>query len=234
MSQNTCLHISGPKDFAQAFEVSRETLEKLEAYEVLLKQWQKSKNLIAPSTVDEIWHRHFADSAQLIHHVAPQTNTILDFGTGAGFPGLILAIMSKDQPANHISKVHLVESNAKKCAFLREVVRKLGLNITQGQKASGFVEIHNCRIEKLHESAQDINIDIITARACAPLEKLLTYAHPLFRDQTYALFLKGADLKKEITNAKQNWNFIDHQFQSRTEATGKILKICNVSAKSSA
>ena len=129
--------IGGQDDFAAAFNVSRETIARLETYEALLRQWQKAVNLVAPSTLDAIWHRHFADSAQLLP-LAPGARTWVDLGSGAGFPGLVVAILLADrvthphprplpaegEGAAAPTHVTLIESNARKCAFLREVVRK--------------------------------------------------------------------------------------------------------------
>ena len=132
--------IRGPEDFAAAFDVSRETIARLATYEALLRQWQKAVNLVAPSTLDAVWHRHFADSAQLLS-LAPTARTWVDLGSGAGFPGLVVAILLASSPSPHASsawgegigaeppaaRVTLIESNARKCAFLREVVRQTGI-----------------------------------------------------------------------------------------------------------
>ncbi len=120
MAPGDIQHIDGPDAFRAAFRVSRETLEKLVAYERLLKQWQKTINLVAASTLTDVWHRHFADSAQLIRHAPTSAGTWLDLGSGAGFPGLVLAIMNAERGATrHV----LVESDSRKTAFLREASR---------------------------------------------------------------------------------------------------------------
>ena len=117
------IHVRGPKDFSDAFAVSRETLARLETYEAKLKQWQKTINLVAPSTLDEVWQRHFADSAQLWALAPPAAKHWLDVGSGAGFPGLVLAILGAEKKATRHT---LVESDSRKAAFLREVARELG------------------------------------------------------------------------------------------------------------
>ena len=127
--------ITTPEDFARAFGVSRETLERLETYEALLKQWQKTINLVAPSTLSDIWHRHFADSAQLLALAPPGAERWLDLGSGAGFPGLVLAILLAER--GH-GRVTLIESDTRKAAFLGEVARRVGV----------AVDILGTRIEK--------------------------------------------------------------------------------------
>ncbi|MEM7619100.1 MAG: 16S rRNA (guanine(527)-N(7))-methyltransferase RsmG [Pseudomonadota bacterium] len=225
-------HIQNAIDFAQAFGVSRETIEKLEQYEALLKLWQKSKNLIANSTINDIWHRHFADSAQLLQHIPKSTKNLVDIGSGAGFPALVLAILMQDSQAATKSfqntALHLVESNTKKCAFLQEVARKLDLSSKSHTNSIAFVEIHNCRIETLHESAQHMSIDCVTARALASLDKLLGLTHPFLQQNTELVFLKGRDTEKEIQNAKKIWRFEYEDCLSMTETAGTIIKITNV------
>ncbi|WP_348534818.1 16S rRNA (guanine(527)-N(7))-methyltransferase RsmG [Hyphomicrobium sp. D-2] len=127
--------VAGPQDFARLFDVSRETIDKLLTYEALLRQWQRTINLVAPSTLDQVWSRHFADSAQLFRFAPENATNWLDLGSGAGFPGMVLAIMLAKRPG---AQVTMVESDTRKAAFLREV----------GRRCSAAVDIRAERIEK--------------------------------------------------------------------------------------
>ncbi len=209
LSRGFC--IRGPQDFTNIFAVSHETLEKLEVYAGLLIEWQKIKNLVAPNTLNDIWHRHFADSAQLFS-LAPEAKIWLDIGSGAGFPGLVLAILLSEKTK---TLVHLVESNSRKCAFLHEVVRKTGL----------IVEIHDQRIETLAESDKVIPADVVTARALAPLEKLFGLAVPFFDSGTTGLFLKGREVTREMEAAKRHWCFNWDIIPSRTDPEGCVIEV---------
>ncbi len=156
--------------------VSRETEERLALYVALLRRWQRIKNLVGPSTLDRVWTRHIADSAQLVA-LLPEARSWLDMGSGAGFPGLVIAILLRDTAG---AAVHLVESNARKCAFLREAARETG----------AAAVIHNARIENVTPTLE--YVDVITARALAPLPDLLEMGKiPLSRGAT-GLFLKSA------------------------------------------
>lgn len=200
----------GPDDFARDMDVPRETLERLEIYAALLKKWQASINLVGNTTLPELWQRHMLDSAQLIP-LAPEgkgRRVWVDLGAGAGFPGLVIAILSGDE-------VHLIEANAKKCAFLREVARATG--------ASNVV-VSNCRIEDVEARP----VDVVVARAFAPLEKLMGYAAPFFGPTTVGLFLKGQYLDDEMTTATKYWNIEADQLPSRSDKTGRILRVRSV------
>ena len=156
--------------------VSRETEDRLAAYVALLRRWQRIKNLVGPSTLDRVWTRHIADSAQLAA-LLPEARRWLDMGSGAGFPGLVIAILLRGAPG---AAVHLVESNARKCAFLREAARETG----------AAAIIHNTRIENVTPELE--HVDVVTARALAPLPDLLEMGKiPLSRGAT-GLFLKSA------------------------------------------
>jgi 16S rRNA (guanine527-N7)-methyltransferase len=174
----------------------------LNRYHDILMKWQSSINLIAPSTTDKIWQRHFADSAQLLAHLNVSRESILtDMGSGAGFPGLILAVLS---PA----KIHLIESDQRKATFLRQVVRELSLE---------RVTIHADRIEKI----SPISGDIVTARALADLDQLVEWAIP-HGDVGY--FMKGETVGEEV--AKSNFsNLIQQKIPSKTEDGAEILKL---------
>jgi len=209
--------INSPEAFADAFRVSRETVERLRLYEELLRRWQKAINLVAPSTLEQIWHRHFADSAQLLDfapEMAGRTDAPvwLDLGSGAGFPGMVIAILL----ANHASaRIHLVESHARKCAFLAEVARETGTP----------VEIHQTRIESLSAADRVIRPALVSARALAPLERLLELAAPFMGEETRGLFLKGREAEEEIRRAGRRFSFHHRLHPSRTDATGRIVEI---------
>ncbi|MDH7798003.1 MULTISPECIES: 16S rRNA (guanine(527)-N(7))-methyltransferase RsmG [unclassified Beijerinckia] len=169
---------------AKWLDVSRETLARLELYEDRLRKWQKVKNLVAPSTLDQIWTRHFADSQQILAH-GGGAKTWVDLGSGGGFPGLVIAICLAGTDA----RVHLVESDHRKCAFLRDVARE-----TQAPAV-----VHNLRIEDCYAAVG--RVDMVTARALAPLWKLLDLAAPFIEDGAKCLFLKGQDVESELTEA---------------------------------
>ena len=203
--------IEGPADFAEAFEVSRETIHRLVRYAELLAHWQKSTNLIASSTLPKLWSRHFADSAQLLT-LAQNARLWLDLGSGAGFPGLVVAILGTGRPGFHM---HLVESNRKKCAFLAEVARA----------TEAPVEIHTMRIEDLAESADRLAPDVVSARALAPLPRLFELASPFFGPRTRGLFLKGREAETEIEAAQAGWDFVARLHPSLTSADSHIVEV---------
>ena len=209
--------IATPEDFARAFGVSRETLERLETYEALLKQWQRTINLVAPSTLSDIWHRHFADSAQLLA-LAPGAERWLDLGSGAGFPGLVLAILLAER--GH-GRVTLIESDTRKAAFLAEVARRVGV----------AVDIQGTRIEKSATQAKLGPVDVIAARALAPLPRLLELSAPYFSGPTMGLFLKGREVEAEVEAARQLWDFEPELRQSLTAISGRIVVIRALKAK---
>lgn len=222
------VHFDGPAAFTAAFNVSRETIERLAAYERLLHQWQKAVNLVAPSTLGDVWHRHFADSAQLLP-LAPQARTWVDLGSGAGFPGLVIAILLADRravaPSPHPSRgqgtarITLIESNARKCAFLREIVRETGIG------ACVSVDILSIRIETAATQVSLQGPDVVSARALAPLGKLIDLAAPLFASSTVGLFLKGRDAAAELKAAEEAWKFKVELVQSCTERDGRIVVV---------
>ncbi len=214
--------------FEAAFCVSRETADRLSIYAGLLAQWQKAINLVAPGTLGDVWHRHMADSAQLVGLAPAGPLTWVDLGSGAGFPGLVVAILLAGRTG---CKVTLVESDARKCAFLGEVVRKTGIS---GVLA---VEILNGRIEnsstqaRLGTQARLRRVDVVSARALAPLDKLLGLAVPLFGPQTVGLFPKGRDVAAEIDAAQRLWRFQYELKPSRTDADGRIVVLRDLEAK---
>lgn len=197
-------------DFFEKHAVPRETQDTLAQYHALLIKWQKAKNLIAPSTVDEAKTRHFLDSLQLIPHIKAQqiTGPVLDFGSGAGFPGLVLAIAGASLG---LGPVHLVESNGKKASFLNTVIRETGARAV----------VHNERIEAL----DPFPIALVTARACASLGQLLDWSRPFLYHKPRYLFLKGEKVEEELTNAKKAWDISARTEPSLTDPSGRIVLI---------
>jgi 16S rRNA (guanine527-N7)-methyltransferase len=190
--------------------VSRETESRLDRYIDLLVEWQAKTNLIAPSTLPNLWTRHIADSLQLLA-LAPNARTWVDLGSGGGFPGVVLAcVMAEFEGA----AVHMVERNAKKAAFLREALRVTG----------GAGVIHLSDIGDYVDSLRT-PVDCVTARAVAPLHMLLDYVEPLVKCGTKALFLKGQDVESELTEATKYWNISPHLHPSRTGGQGWIVEL---------
>jgi len=203
-------------EFAEKFSVSRETITLLESYEALLRRWQKAQNLVAPATLAAVWERHFADSAQLLS-LAPEARRWLDLGSGAGFPGMVLAILLKDKEN---AKVDLVEANAKKCAFLGAVKRETGAP----------ANVHRMRIE---DAANQLAgpFDVVTARALAPLNQLFTLCAPFMGQGTRLLLLKGRDVALELTEAARYWNIVYDSHQSLTDSRGRILMVYSLNRR---
>lgn len=189
--------------------VSRETAQRLDHFAALLRLWQKRTNLIAASTLPQLWTRHIADSLQLLAF-APHARHWIDLGSGGGFPGLVIACAIADLGGH----VHLVESNTKKAAFLREAGRVTGSPIV----------VHPERIETFSRRPQD-HFDVITARAVAPLPKLLDYVQPLMRPGTQALLLKGQDVAAELTESSKYWRIDADLKPSITSPEGRIAVI---------
>ena len=197
--------------------VSRETQKRLTVFADLLVQWQGHINLIAPSTIPDLWERHIEDSLQYVIQF-PNAKHWIDLGSGAGFPGLIAAIALVE---NGGGRVDMVESVGKKCAFLRAVVRETGL-----RQAGVEVEVHNGRIENVLADLK--TPDIVSARALASLDKLLAFSYEFIAGETIGLFPKGRDHNEEIEFARQNWNFDCDIISSDLEADSVLLKISNV------
>lgn len=193
--------------FQEATGVSRETLDRLGAYEATLRKWQPKINLVGPSTLPDVWRRHFLDSAQLFPLLPESTRVLVDLGSGAGFPGLVLAILG-------VPEVHLIESDARKCAFLREAARAAGASVT----------VHNKRIE----AVSPIAADVVTARALAPLADLLAWAFPFIEGRGVALFPKGQNVAEELTATTKYWKMRAEPFDSRTDPTGTILRVSDL------
>lgn len=210
--------IKGPDDFARAFNVSRGTLDRLETYARLLVQWQAKINLVAPGTLAEVWHRHFADSAQLAAFAPADAKTWLDLGSGAGFPGLVVATVLAEKTS---CRVTLCESDTRKAAFLADVKRKLGL----------AVDIIPSRIEIDSTHSSVGLVDVVSARALAPLQRLIPLSAPFFHARTVGLFPKGREAEREIEEAGSGWQFESELKPSLTDREGRIAVIRNPVAK---
>jgi 16S rRNA (guanine527-N7)-methyltransferase len=197
----------GRAGFIAQTNVSRETLERLDIYLALLEKWNRRINLVGRKTIADAWQRHFLDSAQLAGHISPSVKTIVDLGSGAGFPGLVLAIMGAGW------NVHLVDSDQRKCVFLREVARQ----------TDTVIEVHPNRIDQLPK----VEPDLITARALAPVGDLLQLSRNIVTPNTEFLFLKGRDVDVELTQAAKCWIMEHQKTQSIADSQGCILAIKN-------
>jgi 16S rRNA (guanine527-N7)-methyltransferase len=205
-----------PEDFRRETGVSRETLARLEGYAALLVKWTQAINLVSQASLADLWRRHMLDSAQLLPLLPAvpegRRRIVLDLGTGAGFPGMVLSALGAGD-------IHLVESDQRKVLFLREVAREVGSD----------AHIHGIRIEQL----PPFTVDVVTARAIAPLARLLDYSAP-FLDPAQAakgqplacgLFPKGERAEEELTEARKQWNMDVEKIPSRSDPSGTILKI---------
>ena len=188
--------------------VSRESRDRLDIYVALLEQWQKHINLIGPSTVQQIWDRHVVDSLQLLPLLPPSTREIADLGSGAGFPGLVLSIAGN-------LKVHLYEPNSKKLSFLREAIRMTG----------SHAQLHPYRLENIRERSPLPLVQVVTARALAPLHKLLEFAEPFLSEGVTGFFHKGQDLDAELTEATKYWRINSVKHPSVTDSKSAILEV---------
>jgi 16S rRNA (guanine527-N7)-methyltransferase len=190
--------------------VSRETEARLVRYVGLLLEWQAKTNLVAPSTLPNLWTRHIADSLQLLD-LAPAAKVWIDLGSGGGFPGVVLACALAETPG---AMVHLVERNTRKAAFLREALRVTG--------ARGMVHL-----AEIGDTGDRITgpVDCVTARAVAPLSQLIGFVEPLVRKGAKALFLKGQDVEAELTEATKYWKIAPHLHPSRTGGGGWIVEL---------
>jgi 16S rRNA (guanine527-N7)-methyltransferase len=190
--------------------VSRETSGRLDRLVELLIDWQQRMNLVASSTIPVLWTRHVADSLQLIALV-PKARIWADLGSGAGFPGLVIACALAETEG---ARMHLVESNGKKVAFLREALRVTGAP----------AEVHAVRVGDFVDNSLE-PIDVVTARALAPLPELLTMAYPLLKRGTVGVFPKGQNVGFELTEAAKCWNIQFRLSQSLTDARGQIVVV---------
>lgn len=187
-------------------------MAKLECYRILIIKWQGTINLVGARSLSDIWRRHFLDSAQLIDQIPDAAHRVVDLGSGGGFPGLVLAILGAPE-------VVLIESDARKASFLREAARLIDAPAT----------ILTGRIEQI----TPLKADVVTARACAPLKKLIDYAERHRSPGGFGLFLKGKRVDEELTEARKHWNMRFEKFSSRSDPSGTILKVEVVSREPS-
>ena len=197
-----------PDAVAEQLNVSRETLARLQIYADLLAAWNKRINLVGPRTLEDVWRRHIFDSAQLLPLIPSSARVLVDLGSGAGLPGLVLAILG-------VPEVHLVEADTRKCAFLREAAR-----VTQTT-----VALHAERLERIAGFAADV----ITARALAPLELLLDHAERFIGPHSLLLFLKGSGVPEELTQARKGWRMREMLHPSVSDPSGVVLQLEEVS-----
>jgi len=193
-----------PVDCASLLGVSRETLARLEAYVALLRSWNPRINLVSAGSLGDVWRRHILDSGQLLRHLPTDARVLVDLGSGAGLPGLILAILG-------VPDVHLVESDRRKVEFLREAARITGVTVT----------LHAERIERV----SPFPADVVTARALAPVPRLLARSRPFLRDASVCLFLKGVDVGDELTAARGEWIMQSQILASLSDDKGHILRL---------
>jgi 16S rRNA (guanine527-N7)-methyltransferase len=196
-----------PEEFAELAGVSRETLARLKQFAAMLEDWGARHNLVSRASMTDRWRRHFWDSAQLMAFLPHDAKSLVDFGSGAGFPGLVLAECQRDRNM----RVVLYEATQKKCRFLEAVAERLGLR----------VEVRCARIE----AAGPEKFDVVTARACAPLSKLLGYAQRFWGEGTIGLFLKGQSVDQELTEAHESWNMKVKTHASRSDSSGAVLLV---------
>jgi len=201
-------------DLAEALSLDGAVMDRLNRFDRLLVETNKTHNLVARSTIETRWYRHFLDSAQLLRFLRADDETILDMGAGAGFPGLILAALSEPD-----RRFILVESIAKKAKFLTEAANAMGL---------GNVRVETARVEALTSLP---SLDGITTRAMAPLVRLFDYAHPLCASHTRLIFPKGARAEDELTQARKRWQFTCAGEKSMTSADACILIIDQLSSQ---
>ena len=201
-----------PDAFARMLDVSRETMDRLRAYVELLVSWNRRINLVSRNTIGDIWRRHILDSAQLYPHIPTKARILVDLGTGAGLPGLVLSILG-------VPEVHLVEADNRKVAFLREALR------VSGTKA----QLHVARIDRV----KPILADVITARALAPLANLLEMSEGFRGANTQCLFLKGGQVEAELTDASRAWTMRIERFPSLSDPSGCILQLEDIVGHSS-
>ena len=209
-----------PADKARALAlvtVSRETLRRLELFVDLLLLWQQRQNLIGPSTIPTIWTRHVADSLQLLEIAGEQAKIWVDFGSGGGFPGIPIACALADRPG---AQVHLIESVGKKATFLREAVTVTGVP----------AQVHLIRAEKFGDSFGE-KVDVVTARAVAPLKTLCDQAFPLIKRGAVGLFMKGQDVEAELTEAAKYWTIEADKVPSKTSPEGCIVVVRSLTRK---
>lgn len=204
------------EDFIKTYHVSRETLSRLETFVKLLTEWQQRLNLVSNRSLADVWQRHIADSAQLFEYIDKENAIVYDFGSGAGFPGMVLAVLAAESKL-HL-KLKLIESTTKKTVFLNVVKEALNLE---------NVEVINNRIENLKFSPADY----ITSRALAALPEILAYAYPLSSSRTKLILPKGRTYQAELGDAQKKWNFKHRIIPNKISSDGVILMVENLRRK---
>lgn len=199
---------AGAQDWLSS-RVSRETMERLEAYHGMLLKWQRTINLVAPSTLPAAWDRHFVDSAQLFFLASSSAKNWLDLGSGGGFPGLVIAVMAEEQRPD--LSVTLVESDTRKCGFMREAARTMGVRVS----------ILSQRISNIPKQSADV----VTARALSNLTSLISYAQPHVDAGACLLFPKGESYQAELETIPLHWQTQVETFQSVTDPSATILRL---------
>lgn len=197
----------------KSLEISGQVIEKLDKYVELLEEEQAKMNLVGSSTLPFVWTRHILDSAQLFRLLLPSEHIVLDLGSGAGFPALVLAAMDTEQKFTF----HLTESEGRKADFLNKIIKACDLKAV----------VHNERIEQMEK----FGADVITARALAPLDKLIRYAFPFFQKTTRCLFMKGAKTEEELTRALKKYKCRVRKIKSVSSEDGTILELSEVKKK---
>lgn len=201
--------VYGAEEFARDTGVSRETLARLVHYESLLRRWQGAVNLVSARSLDDGWRRHFLDSAQLVPLIPAYDGPLYDVGSGAGFPGMVLALMG-------LPRVVLIESDGRKCVFLRQVARECNVPLS----------VENVRLAaKMVESPGLASAGVVVARGLASLNRTLHIVFPLLTDRTYCILAKGARVDDEVTAAQADWTMSIERFPSRSDPSGTILRL---------
>ncbi len=203
---------NGQQQLAQVCDVSRETFDKLKQFSALLVKWNAKINLVSPATIPHLWDRHIVDSAQLSPMIPVETKSLVDIGTGGGFPGLILAVIGQETHPD--MKVTLVESDARKCAFLQTAAAQLKLG----------VHVITDRIEQV----DPLTADILTSRALAPGPLLMSFAYRHLTEGGKALLLKGANAQTEVDESLASWSFDLQKRSSKTNADAVVLEVSNL------
>lgn len=204
--------VADAASFQAATNATPAQLADLERFLGLLTDWNGRMNLVGPSTLADFWNRHAYDSWQLLPR-ALEARTWADLGAGAGLPGVVLAVFLKDQPG---AEIHLVDSLAKRCRFLAEVTAELGLP----------ARVHNARAESLA-----LSVDVVTARACAPMTKLFGYALPYLQRGATGLFLKGEGAEGELDAAAEAWTFDAELSPSQSDSRGRVVTVRSLAAR---
>ena len=202
----------GRHRFCEIFDVSRETFARLDRFEQLLRQWTQTINLVSQASLSELWDRHIIDSAQIYEIAGDHVGHWVDIGTGGGFPGLVVAILALEKHSDR--RFSFVESNLRKAAFLRTMAREFDLP----------VQVFADRIEDLDQ----LNADVISARAVAPLKLLLKYAERHLKPSGRALFHKGAAFREELSEALESWTFQSDEYTSITDGTAVVLSLGDI------